>query len=284
MDPNEHYARKGHKQGRNIHCTGVQTWFMAKRYAYRYPELGRMYGYSGKDSMHDLENHYYTNGSKQNPKLNSGIAYDSEEPYKCSDYGDECKCKGRIHFGLKFRHDNNEEIETLTDLLDWKRIPKKDGSETKALCTHSNFLGNKGKKIWKSKKHSDLQCFCEPLVRKDARHCAGEGELCECPKGNIFFGAKYQEDSTTRIANFEQMRELDHLARKGAKAPVLCAASSFVGKDPMPSADKDCYCDDEGIVPEEDVTDHIDYHQGIIDEELAAEAEARAEAEAEAAR
>lgn len=53
------------------------------------------------------------------------VNYPTEEAYKCADYGDECTCPGRVHFGLKYRHDNGDEITTLDDLTDWLRVPYK---------------------------------------------------------------------------------------------------------------------------------------------------------------
>ena len=41
--------------------------------------------------------HWHSNGTYQKPKLNIGVNYPEEEPYKCGDEGDECQCKGSSH-------------------------------------------------------------------------------------------------------------------------------------------------------------------------------------------
>lgn len=43
--------------------------------------------------------HWHTNGTFQKPKLNKGVNYPEEEAFKCSDEGEACQCKGKIHFG-----------------------------------------------------------------------------------------------------------------------------------------------------------------------------------------
>jgi hypothetical protein len=66
------------------------TWFQARRYLGRYPELGKAYGLAGKDSIHAAQDHWFNNGSKQSPPYENHVNYPSEESYKCADYGDEC--------------------------------------------------------------------------------------------------------------------------------------------------------------------------------------------------
>ena len=53
MSANEHYARVGEKEGRNIRCQYYLTWIMAKRYLGRYSWLGQEFGLSGKEAMQD---------------------------------------------------------------------------------------------------------------------------------------------------------------------------------------------------------------------------------------
>lgn len=110
MTANEHYARVGEKEGRNIRCQNVMTGIMARRYLRRYADLGNMFGRTGAGSFHKAKEHWYNNGSKQTPPLSLRISYEPENPYKCSDYGGECDCPGRIHFGHKYRLDNGDEI------------------------------------------------------------------------------------------------------------------------------------------------------------------------------
>lgn len=127
MNPNEHYARFGHKQGRNIRCVSFFTQIMSFRYLDRYSELGNLFGrgnsitHVNKKAAKAGREHWFTNGSKQAPPLEIKPASSEEEPYKCSDFGGECKCQGRIHFGLKKRPDSGEEITTLEGLMDWKK-------------------------------------------------------------------------------------------------------------------------------------------------------------------
>lgn len=258
------------------------TWLSARRYLARYSYLGNEYGRKGKSAITDAREHWYNNGSKMSPPLSVAPAYASEEPWKCGDYGDDCKCPGRVHLGLKYRADSGDEITTLYDLMDWNKAQKKDGGMTKVTCNRNGF-GARG--LW-SGKGKDLQCFCEPDPRPEPFHCAGELETCECPKGNVFFGQRYVE-GTAKLSNFEQMMSAEYTvakAGKGKKGSVVCDAASFVGGDPLPGYAKDCYCDTLGVAPADVVDDQIAYWQGRLDEAAAAEAEAKAEAEAEAAR
>ena len=85
----------------------------------------------------------------------------------------------------------------------------KTGDMTKALCKkQGSFASSKQwtSKYWRSLDADNLHCFCEPKVKPEVFHCAGEGETCHCPNGAAFFGRKYVDGSTTQIANFEQMR------------------------------------------------------------------------------
>lgn len=77
--------------------------------------------------------------------------YESEKPYKCADYGGECKCPGRVHFGLKKRLDNGEDIKTLEGLMDWMKGEElnKQGGLTKVDCKRNNFKKKDIGKIWK---------------------------------------------------------------------------------------------------------------------------------------
>ena len=64
MSPNEHYARTGEKQGRNVNCKPLMTGISAKRYLRRYWFLGNEMGRDGKDSFKKAREHWYNNGSK----------------------------------------------------------------------------------------------------------------------------------------------------------------------------------------------------------------------------
>lgn len=132
--------------------------------------------------------------------------------------------------------------------------------------------------------NDDLQCYCEPDPTPEPFHCSAEGEMCHCPAGNVFFGERYNVGEKT-IMNFRTM--LTHewtVAKAPANGNVNCTPSSFVGGNPEPGYDMDCYCDQHGVVSISYVEEQIYYWQSVIDEEAAMEAEARAEAEAEAAR
>lgn len=51
MTANEHYARYGEREGRNIRCAHFMTNFMAKRYLGRYSALGNEFGREGKEAF-----------------------------------------------------------------------------------------------------------------------------------------------------------------------------------------------------------------------------------------
>ena len=82
----------------------------------------------------------------------------------------------------------------------------------------------------------------------------------------MFFGRKYVEGSTSKLANFEQMRASEYVVEIPEKDNIKCEAESFVGGDPLPGVVKDCYCDDKGIIPEEEVEDQIYYWEDVLAE------------------
>jgi len=119
MTPGEHYATIGKKQGRHVQCENFMTYFQAERYLLRYSDLGKKYGTHGVTAFKKARHHWYETGSKQTPKLNIGVNYETEKPFKCGDYGQECVCPGRIHLGPKKRLDNNDTIDNLFEMLDF---------------------------------------------------------------------------------------------------------------------------------------------------------------------
>ena len=80
--------------------------------------------------MNAAQDHWYNNGSSHVPPYENKVNYPTEEPYKCADNDDECICRGRVHFGFKYRPDNGNEITTLGDLTDWLSVAYKSGEET----------------------------------------------------------------------------------------------------------------------------------------------------------
>jgi len=119
MTPGEHYATIGKKQGRHVQCENFMTYFQAERYLLRYSDLGKKYGTHGVTAFKKARHHWFETGSKQTPKLNIGVNYETEKPFKCGDYGQECVCPGRIHLGPKKRLDNNDTIDNLFEMLDF---------------------------------------------------------------------------------------------------------------------------------------------------------------------
>ena len=106
----------------------------------RYADLGNLYGRSGGKSIRAAKDHWYKNGSLQTPPLSLRISYEPENPYKCSDYGGECDCPGRIHFGHKKRLDSGDEITTLMGLKDFNTRTKfEEGYQLKITCDRNMF-------------------------------------------------------------------------------------------------------------------------------------------------
>lgn len=176
----------------------------------------------------------------------------------------------------------------MKEMLDFKQGTKYEGKGkiTEAKCRKQNFKNKHGKlnSFLKSKDADQLQCFCEPDPVPEPYHCAAEGEVCQCPNGNVFFGERYNVGEAT-IMPFQTMLQHEWtVAKAGRSGKVNCSASSFTGGNPEPGYDMDCYCDQHQVVSNAEVEDQIYYWEGVIEEELAMEAEARAEAEAEAAR
>jgi len=140
MTPIEHYLEEGQQQGRMTQCGTFMTWMMAARYLDRYWEIGDKFGRNGKASVQLAKEHWYKNGSMQTPKLSIAPNYPEEEPYKCGDENDACACNGRVHYGLRVRPDDGNEIETFQGLHEFKYTTKKtQGIRDPVVCRESDM-------------------------------------------------------------------------------------------------------------------------------------------------
>ena len=189
-------------------CSDFMTWIMAARYLDRYWEIGDKFGRNGKASVKLAREHWYKNGSQQNPKMSMAPNYPEEEAYKCADENDECYCDGRVHFGLRMRPDNGSEIETFQSLLEFSRMTvKSSGYKDAVTCRASDMARGHGlNKVWDDFKDLPKQCYCEPMNKYEPYHCSADGGQCSCKNGNVFYGAKYKE-GTKKIANFESVMD-----------------------------------------------------------------------------
>lgn len=71
--------------------------------------------------------------------------------------------------------------------------------------------------------------------------CASSGsESCNCP-GTTWLGLANRPDNKMKIETFEEMREWRTLS-KVSDGWIQCSAADF-DSDPMPGADKQCYCE-----------------------------------------
>ena len=97
-------------------------------------------GHKGDSAFADARDHWYNNGSKASPPLSIKNSYPTDAPYKCSDYGKECHCPGRIHFGHKKRLDTGDEITELKDLMNFNVFTKwEEGFELHISCDRHSF-------------------------------------------------------------------------------------------------------------------------------------------------
>lgn len=71
--------------------------------------------------------------------------------------------------------------------------------------------------------------------------CASKAnESCKCP-GTMWFGLASRPDTKAKIESFEEMREWKTVAQE-TDDWMSCSAVDF-GSDPMPGADKQCFCE-----------------------------------------
>jgi len=85
-------------------------------------------------------------------------------------------------------------------MMDWnKKTRWEEGFELKITCDRSAF--KKGH-AWDFEPDDHLQCFCEPFLAPEPFHCSADGGDCTCPKGNVFYGAKFKGESTSEISTF----------------------------------------------------------------------------------
>lgn len=181
--------------------------------------------------------------------------------------------------GQRIRPDNGDEVETFQDLLSFGRLHKHSngGPHETVTCMDTEFpekqkTGGDGG-IWSDFKDLPKQCWCEPENKYEPYHCSADGGQCSCKNGNVFYGAKFAEDNTTKIANFAEM-SAQAMTVVGANQTdyVACDPSSFEGVDPLPGFEKECYCDDRKNVSAELVKNTIEYWRGIAAEKAAREA------------
>lgn len=91
--------------------------------------------------------------------------------------------------------------------------------------------------------------------------------MCKCPKGKVFYGAKFQW-GTSKLNTFEGMMESEYAALKNPHGgEVRCEATNFIGGSRLPTFEKDCYCDDKDLIDEAIVDDEIYYWEGVFEEE-----------------
>lgn len=88
------------------------------------------------------------------------------------------------------------------------------------------------------------QCWCEPLPRYEPYHCSADGGSCSCKGGAVLYGAKFKNETSTKIANVEDAALRPWTVTFANKTDyVQCSPSSFNGVDPLPGEEKECYCD-----------------------------------------
>ena len=79
-------------------------------------------------------------------------------------------------------------------------------------------------------------------VRKDSIPCADQDELCSCPVGGtVYYGARDEQEfmfnGTTDIDLW-----LNHTIRSWDYRAVIPCTSEFIGKNPLLTNEKHCYC------------------------------------------
>ena len=104
-------------------------------------------------------------------------------------------------------------------------------------------------KAWDGISDDDLQCFCEPFLDPEPYHCAQDGGVCTCPKGNVFYGNKFKA-GTSNIATFMEMLDQgEYLVAGAIKDSMTCEPKAFVGGEIYDAmGEQECYCDDMGFV------------------------------------
>lgn len=108
------------------------------------------------------------------------------------------------------------------------------------------------------------QCFCEPKNNYEPYHCSADGGSCSCKNGNIFYGRKFKEGSTKKLANFEDVTSSTFAVIANSKEDyVPCEPDFFGGVDPLPDEDKQCYCDDQKKISSELIKGNTDYWAGV---------------------
>ena len=88
---------------------------------------------------------------------------------------------------------------------------------------------------------------CELDGRSFNFFCAGEGETCECPDGDVVFGPRYHASDDSWENTFADVVALQRFTVTPGTSDFSCDVD-HTGKDVAPGAGKACFCVPKGIV------------------------------------
>jgi len=88
---------------------------------------------------------------------------------------------------------------------------------------------------------------CELDGRSFNFFCAGEGETCECPDGDVVFGPRYHASDDSWENTFADVVALQRFTVTPGTSDFSCDID-HTGKDVAPGAGKACFCVPKGIV------------------------------------
>jgi hypothetical protein len=72
--------------------------------------------------------------------------------------------------------------------------------------------------------------------------CSDEGGVCDCARGNVFFGVS-QGDNAKRSEAFPSLTDSPYAIKRNVVNATLCVSDSFGAKFPLMDTKKECFCD-----------------------------------------
>lgn len=187
-----------------------------------------------------------------------------------------CYCPGMLYYGVKNDPLTKDPVTTLDKLREWTHV-KKEATDF-LECSWSG-LGLK-KDLFNST--VDKQCFCEYKPAYNPIKAGDEGEPIDC-KGHVYFMQKETSEGKTStwvdgMSNYFTVNDWNNTHHN-----YTCTAENFEGVDPLPGAEKSCFCDDQRKQATDDQYHMVkEYWRGVLAQRKAEEDKQASLAEAKA--
>ena len=279
-DPRQHFINIGEDTGRLGTCANELSKYESQALLDRKPFLQRAYGKKSKYANTMAKQWYTDIGFKTEGKFK--IDPWDNEPDFCVDQSkgmttNRCYCPGILYYGAKNDPLTGAHITTLDHLKQWQHAEKESDDYVDCSFTgvglHEDLYPN-----------IDKQCWCEYKPAYNPTKAADEGEPVSC-KGQVYFMQAKTSDGAVStwndgINNYFTINDWNNTNHN-----LTCSPENFEGVDPLPGAEKSCFCDDERQMASKEQEAAVkEYWRGVMAERAAEEEKQARMAEAAAAK